>query len=136
MAEVFCIYQTLDSNKNGSYDKYNALMFSLKKKVCKHFVLILSILRLPFIHFKVKLVKITQNSVPSSVIREILWKLVTTITTVTSLNHSVVKTCKIVLVLTKQNALNWILNWELCIVSSTVHTWNTNNDLYSQLGQL
>lgn len=44
MEEVFCIHQTLYSNKNGNYDKYNALRFSLRKKVSKKFVLNLKIL--------------------------------------------------------------------------------------------
>lgn len=68
----------------------------LRKKVCKNCVLNFNILRLYLIQFKVEVVKITQNSVPSYVIREISLILVTKITTVTSLDHSVLKRCKII----------------------------------------
>lgn len=58
----------------------------LRKKICENFVLNFNILRLYFIQFKVKFVKITQNSVQYYVIRETSLILVTKITTVTSID--------------------------------------------------
>lgn len=68
----------------------------LRKKVCKNFVFNFDILRLYFIQFKVKFVKITKNSVASYVLREISLILITKITTVISFGHSVLKRCKII----------------------------------------